>query len=49
MKTRSMLQVVLAWSLGVPRFPEPCHKGLVGPAVCPVQVQGLHQGLVCLE
>ena len=43
------LQVVLARLLFLPGLPEPCHKGLVGQAVHAEQVQGLHQGPVCLE
>lgn len=43
------LQVVLAWGFSLPRFSEPGHPGLVVTAVRPGQVQGVHQGSVCLE
>ena len=45
----AVVQVVLAWLLVLPRLPESCHQGLVGPPVHAQQVQGLHQGPVCLE
>lgn len=44
-----VLQVVLAWLLFLPRLPKSSHQGLVGPPVHAQQVQGVHQGPVCLE
>ena len=46
---QAVVQVVLAWLLLLPRLPESCHQGLVGPPVHAQQIQGLHQGPVCLE
>ena len=43
------MQMVLAWILCLPGLPEPCYQGLVGLKLHAQQVQGIHQGFVCLE